>query len=137
MAPSLRRLLLSFSLGMFCGVPALTQTSEATPETTSTSPVAYIYVQTSKGVNLYDASAAGKLTLVTGSPFKTEGSMGGSNGKYLISVGTDYIHHMLLHPMARSESKPQRLIPRTILALNVATTRAAGLCSTTPVRIFI
>jgi hypothetical protein len=49
-------------------------------------------VQTSKGVNLYDASAAGKLTPVPGSPFKTEGSMGGSNGKYFITVGTDYIH---------------------------------------------
>jgi hypothetical protein len=77
---------------MFCAVPAFSQTSEATPETTSTSPVAYVYVQTSKGVNLYDASAAGKLTLVPGSPFKTEGSMGGSNGKYFITVGTDYIH---------------------------------------------
>ena len=92
MTPLLRRLLLSFCLAMFCAVPAFSQTSEATPETTSTSPVAYVYVQTSKGVNLYDASAAGKLTLVPGSPFKTEGSMGGSNGKYFITVGTDYIH---------------------------------------------
>jgi hypothetical protein len=89
---SLRGLLLSSCLGILCAVPAFTQTSAATPETTSTGPVAYVYVQTSKGVNLYDASAAGKLTLVPGSPFKTEGRMGGSNGKYFISVGTDYIH---------------------------------------------
>lgn len=92
MTHSLRGLLLSSCLGILCAVPAFTQTSEATPETTSTGPVAYVYVQTSKGVNLYDASAAGKLTLVKGSPFKTEGRMGGSNGKYFISVGTDYIH---------------------------------------------
>jgi len=92
MTPLLRRFLLSFCLAMFCAVPAFSQTSEATPETTSTSPVAYVYVQTSKGVNLYDASAAGKLSLVPGSPFKTEGSMGGSNGKYFITVGTDYLH---------------------------------------------
>ncbi len=92
MTHSLRSLLLSFSLGILCGVPALTQTSEAAPETTSAGPVAYVYVQTSKGVNLYDVSAAGKLTLVKGSPFTTEGRMGGSNGKYLVTVGTDYIH---------------------------------------------
>jgi hypothetical protein len=50
--------------------------------------VAYIYVQTTKGVNVYDATAAGKLTLVKGSPFKTSGQMEGVNGKYLLSVGT-------------------------------------------------
>jgi hypothetical protein len=77
---------------MFCAVPAFSQTSEATPEKTSDDPVAYVYVQTSKGVNLYDASTTGKLTLVPGSPFKTEGSMGGSNGKYFITVGTDNLH---------------------------------------------
>jgi len=53
--------------------------------------VASIYVQTHQGVNVYDATAAGKLTLVKGSPFATIGQMGGTNGKYLISVGTDLL----------------------------------------------
>jgi hypothetical protein len=88
----LRRPLLSFCLGILCSVPAFTQTSDTVAEKTSTGPVAYVYVQTSKGVNLYDASATGRLTLVPGSPFKTEGRMGGSNGSHFISVGTDYIH---------------------------------------------
>jgi hypothetical protein len=92
MTHSLRGLPLSFCLGILCAVPAFTQTSAVAPEATSTGPVAYVYVQTSKGVNLYDASAAGKLTLVPGSPFQTEGSMGGSNGKYFMTVGTDYLH---------------------------------------------
>ena len=49
-------------------------------------------MRTAKGVNVYDATAAGKLSLVNGSPFSTSGQMGGINGKYLISVGTDYLH---------------------------------------------
>jgi hypothetical protein len=47
-------------------------------------------------VNLYDVSSAGKLTLVAGSPFPISGSMIGSNGKYFISLGTDYVHSYLV-----------------------------------------
>jgi hypothetical protein len=54
--------------------------------------VAYVYVQTTKGVDVYDATAAGKLTLVKGSPFATVGQMEGINGKYLLSVGTTNIN---------------------------------------------
>jgi len=59
---------------------------------TSSPIVADVYVQTLKGVNVYTANSAGKLTLVAGSPFATSGQMGGVNGKYLISVGTYYLH---------------------------------------------
>jgi len=74
--------------------PTFTQTpsTEATPEAKAAAPVAYVYVQTLKGVNLYDAAANGKLTLVKGSPFETVGEMVGSNGKYLITLGTYDVH---------------------------------------------
>jgi hypothetical protein len=74
--------------------PAFTQappTEEASKPAGSAATEAYVYVQTHQGVNVYDATAAGKLTLVKGSPFATTGQMGGTNGKYLISVGTDLL----------------------------------------------
>ena len=36
-------------------------------------PVAYVYVATSKGINLYNAAPNGKLTLVSGSPLRQRG----------------------------------------------------------------
>jgi hypothetical protein len=64
----------------------------ANPEANAASPVAHVYVQTHQGVDVFDAAADGQLTLVNGSPFATTGQMGGINGTYLISVGTDYLH---------------------------------------------
>ncbi len=61
-------------------------------EVSATSPVAYVYVQTSKGVNLYDAAANGRLTLIKGSPFKTVGEMIGSNKTFFVTLGTNLIH---------------------------------------------
>jgi hypothetical protein len=59
----------------------------------TTTNVARVYVQTAKGVNVYTTSSTGKLTLVTGSPFKnTAGLMIGTAGSHLITVGTHYIH---------------------------------------------
>jgi hypothetical protein len=49
-------------------------------------------VQTPQGVNLYNTSPTGQLTLAAGSPFKTVGLMVGTNGKYFISNGTNYVH---------------------------------------------
>jgi 6-phosphogluconolactonase (cycloisomerase 2 family) len=54
-------------------------------------PVAYVYVGTSKGINLYNAAPNGKLTLVSGSPFKTTGLMIGSNQRYFITLGTYWV----------------------------------------------
>jgi hypothetical protein len=64
---------------------------------TSVGPAAWVYVQTNKGVNLYDAAADGKLTLAAGSPFSTTGTMTGSNGSHLITLGTDYVHSYAVH----------------------------------------
>jgi len=66
--------------------------AQFTPATTAPPPVAHVYVQTPQGVNLYNTSSTGKLTLAAGSPFKTVGLMVGTNGKYFISNGTNYVH---------------------------------------------
>jgi len=80
--------------------PAFTQTpsDEAIVEATTKAPVAYVYVQTIKGVNVYDAASDGKLALVKGSPFATVGQMQDINDKYLISVGTEYLHAYAIEP---------------------------------------
>jgi hypothetical protein len=55
--------------------------------------VAYVYVPTNLGIYAYSASSAGKLTPIKGSPFKeTTGLAVGTNGKYFITVGTDWVH---------------------------------------------
>jgi hypothetical protein len=84
----------SISLALLSAGPAFSQTpsDEAISDKTTAAPVAYVYVQTAEGVNLYDAAANGTLTLVKGSPFKTVGSMAGSNRKYFFSLGTDWVH---------------------------------------------
>jgi len=71
--------------------PTFAQTTEVSEVTTSAT-VANVYVQTPKGVDVFSASSTGKLTLIKGSPFADSGQMEGINGKYLISVGTDYLH---------------------------------------------
>jgi hypothetical protein len=76
---------------------AQAQSSQANPSATvSASNVAYVYVGTAKGVYLYDAASDGKLTLVSGSPFRTAGLAIGSNGKYFITLGTYYVHSYLV-----------------------------------------
>jgi len=81
-------------LALLSAAPVFTQTlsAEAVPEAATTAPVTHVYVQTTDGVNVFDSTAAGKLTLVKGSPFSTTGQMEGINGAYLLSVGTDYLH---------------------------------------------
>jgi hypothetical protein len=81
-------------LALLSALPAFTQTpsDEATTEAEAAAPVARVYVQTAKGVNLYDASSAGKLSLVSRSPFQTTGLMIGSDGTHFITLGTDYVH---------------------------------------------
>lgn len=74
--------------------PAFTEipTPDASPDSSSSAPVAYVYVQTHQGVDVFDSSSSGKLTLVKGSPFATTGQMGGVTGSHLISMGTDDVH---------------------------------------------
>ncbi len=75
-------------------VPTLSigQTAQDEASASSTTPAAYVYVQTHQGVVAYNATSAGKLTSIKGSPFATTGQMAGNNGSYLITTGTDYIH---------------------------------------------
>jgi hypothetical protein len=91
---------LAFSIALLSTVPAFNQTpsTDATPNATSAVPVAHVYVQTIKGVKVYAAEADGRLTLVEGSSFADTGQMEASNGKYLISVGTNYIHTYTIEP---------------------------------------
>jgi hypothetical protein len=72
--------------------PDAVETDAVKTDATSLPIVADVYVQTQSGVNVYSANSAGALTLVKGSPFAESGQMEGINGKYLISVGTDYLH---------------------------------------------
>jgi hypothetical protein len=55
--------------------------------------VSRVYVTTSSGINVYNVSSAGKLTLVSGSPFKgTAGLAIGTAGTHFITIGTTLIH---------------------------------------------
>lgn len=59
----------------------------------ASSTVAYIYSSTNdwNGTNVYDAASDGKVTLVKGSPFATLGTMVGTNGKFFVTQGLDYV----------------------------------------------
>jgi len=84
---------------LFTAGRAFTQTPSAEESSKSAAlpaTVAHVYVQTHQGVDVYDATAASKLTLVKGSPFPITGQMGGINGKYLISVGSTYLRSYVI-----------------------------------------
>ena len=68
------------------------QTGSTTTPAATSSPAAYVYVQTSSGVVGYSAASNGALTKLPGSPFKTSGLLAGSTGYAFYSVGTDWIH---------------------------------------------
>jgi len=82
---------LVLSLALLSAGPALAPiaNAQAAPEASATAPVAYVYVQTSKGVEVFGAASNGKLAKVSGSPFADTGQMGAINGSYLVSVGTE------------------------------------------------
>ncbi len=91
MTHAVRSCIFTLCLAILSAGPALTQeqSSKADPAATVTAAdVAYVYVGTANGVYLYDAAANGKLTLVSGSPFKIAGTASASNGKYFISSDT-------------------------------------------------
>ena len=58
----------------------------------ATGPLAYVYVQTTKGVALYDEAADGRLTLDPASPFATAGQLIGSTGSYVVTLGQTLVH---------------------------------------------
>jgi hypothetical protein len=56
-------------------------------------PIADVYVGTTKGIYLYDAATTGKLTLAKATPDATPaGLFIGVTGKYLVTLGSQYIH---------------------------------------------
>ena len=68
------------ALSLLCAGPAVQQSLSAS------SPVAYVYLQTNEGINVYDASSTGALTLVKGSPFQAGGTwIEADNGKYMFT----------------------------------------------------
>ena len=57
--------------------------------------VARVYVQSASSapIYVYNASSTGKLTPISGSPFKAiSGLFIGTNGTHVITLGTDYVH---------------------------------------------
>ena len=88
--------MLTFCLTVLPAGPAFTQnpSSEASPAATVSRRRGLCLRRHHKGVYLYNAAANGKLTLVSGSPFKVAGTIAGSNGKYMITLGT-YLHAFL------------------------------------------
>jgi hypothetical protein len=59
----------------------------------SAQTVSRLYITTSAGINVYNVSSAGKLALVSGSPFKTTAGLAiGMAGSRFVTVGTTYIH---------------------------------------------
>ena len=70
------------------GAFAQAQTGDADQTSTNNNPatpVAYVYVSTNNGINLYDAASNGHLSEVSGSPFQTTLPMIGSNGSHFFT----------------------------------------------------
>jgi hypothetical protein len=76
-------------------ISSLSQSTDATAATSSSSPAAFVYVQTqgsSGPINAYSANSSGVLSTISGSPFSMTGLMIGSNRYQFISLGTNDIH---------------------------------------------
>ena len=83
--------------------------------------VSRLYITTSSGIDVYNVASTGKLTLISGSPFKgTSGLAIGTAGNHFVTVGSTYIRSYGLHRPAGSEAKFRRLIPRSITRANAA-----------------
>src|SRR3569832_1802762 len=79
---------------LFCGVAALVATPgwTAAAQTTTAGPIAYVYVQTNKGIFLYDAAADGRLSLGSASPFLTAVQLFGVTGGYIVTLVKTLVH---------------------------------------------
>lgn len=92
-----RNAVFSLCLALTCSSLAWCQDPSGI-EATSAAPIGLVYLQVAKGVNVYSESAAGKLTLVKGSPFGITGQMEGITGEHLLSVGTTKLHSYEVAP---------------------------------------
>lgn len=87
MQNNIKGIALAMSLVALCSASAFGQ--KTSTDATTSAPVAAVYIQGQDGVYIYNVSAAGKLTIVKGSPFWISGQMAAIRGSYLISEGTD------------------------------------------------
>jgi len=87
MQSSIRSIALAVPFAALCAASAYSQNTST--DTTVPAPVAAVYVETKAGIDIYNVSTAGKLSLLKGSPFWVSGNMGGVRGSYLITAGTD------------------------------------------------
>lgn len=85
----------ALSMGGALAQAQTSQTDEPTTENNPVPAVAYVYVSTGNGINLYDAASNGDLTLVSGSPFHTTLPMIGSNGSHFLTL--DYSDFATIH----------------------------------------
>jgi len=113
----------AFVLTLASAGSAFTQTMSTEA---STAPIANVYVQTQKGVNVYNANAAGQLTLVNGSPFFESGQMEGVEGNYLISVGTDYLHTYALSTNGAVSKQASQINTQSYAGSQCGNTDSAG-----------
>ena len=90
-------------------------------------PVAYVYVGTSKGINLYNAAPNGKLTLVAGSPFKTTGLMIASNRKFFITLGTYWVRSYQVKANGAIGAQVSQINTQNYSGRNCGTTNGAVL----------
>jgi hypothetical protein len=80
-------------VGILTALPVIAQTNTPLEKAKAkTSPVAYVYVQSSSGVEAYSAASNGRLTKISGSAFDTTGAIAGSTGSVFFTIGADYIH---------------------------------------------
>lgn len=70
--------------------------AQSTPDEASVqavaAPVAYFYMQTSKGVYAYTASSAGKIAPINSTPYPVVGGIQHASGKYLISQNKTWLY---------------------------------------------
>lgn len=84
------RQLLCLASGLLSAVLAVPAATLA--QTNAPASAAHVYVQAKSGVFVFNANAAGQLTMVSGSPFPDSGEMEAVRSNALISVGTTWLH---------------------------------------------
>jgi hypothetical protein len=115
------------SLAVATAHPLAPALQSLTQTASSTAVAADVYVSTPSGVLLYSAAPNGKLTLVAGSPFQTSGLMIGSNGKYFISLGTNYIHAYLIGSSGAIKQQVSQVNTQSYSGAECGTTNGAVL----------
>lgn len=83
-------LVAALSAGAACAQDTAEQTQNAR-QASSSKPIAFVYVSTTKGIDAFAAAANGQLSAVAGSPFKGQVTGMAVNGKYLFGAGANFI----------------------------------------------